>query len=234
MITQKKKLIQYVAIPAIAVLVYLLFLYLYRLSGLPQSAEIILWAEKYYISYGYWVVFIAAIAEGALFVNWYVPGSIVVALGVVFAKTSGLSIVVMLACVIAGFFFTALLNYAMGRFGWYHVFLKLGLKGPLEKVQSKIQDKGLKILFTTYVHPNFGALTATAAGILKLPFGRFCIYSLCSIAVWNSLWTVLFYYFGPSLLRHMNILVIIGGLFVYFMFAKSIKKSDPVVVSIPN
>jgi membrane protein DedA with SNARE-associated domain len=227
----KKEIFKYVAILLVAIGFFLCLNYLFKLFGLPSPEAIIVSAQKYYEQYGYWVVLIGALGEGALFVNWYFPGSVVVALGVVFARQAGLSVLFMLFLVVIGFFATALFNYALGRFGWYHVFLKLGLKKPLEKVQSKLEDKGLKILFTTYIHPNFGALAATAAGILRLPFWRFFFYSLISIIVWNSLWTVVFYYFGTALLNHVNILIVVGGVLVYFMFIvfiKGFKKADAV------
>lgn len=227
---KKQKILQYVAIPCIVLLLYISVIFIYEFLGLPSSEEIIASTTKYYENYGYWVVLVGALVEGALLINWYLPGSVVVALGVVFAKQADLNVFFMLFLVILGFFLTALFNYALGRYGWYHVFLKLGLRVPLEKVQAKVQDKGLKILFTTYVHPNFGALAATAAGILRLSFWRFFLYSLISIIVWNSLWTVVFYYFGSVLLNHVNILIILGGIFVYFMFVKSFKKSH---VNIP-
>lgn len=209
-----------------ALVFYFGIIYLFRYFGFPSPEEIIAFTQKYYELYGYPVVFFGALAEGALFINWYLPGSIVVALGVIFAKQAGLNILLVLALVVLGFFLTALLNYALGRFGWYHIFLKLGLKGPLQKVQEKIEDKGLKILFTAYVHPNFGALAATTAGILRLPFLKFFTYSLISIIVWNSLWTALFYYFGSFLIHHVNLLVLVVGVFIYFMIVKSFKK-DP-------
>src|SRR3989338_4030824 len=146
----RKKVFQYLAIPLIVILLYLCFLFLYSVLGLPSSEEIIASAQKYYERYGYWVVLVGALVEGALFINWYLPGSVVVALGVVFAKQADLNVFLMLGLVIIGFFLTALFNYALGRFGWYHVFLKLGLKAPLDKVQTKMEGKGLKILFTTY------------------------------------------------------------------------------------
>ncbi len=173
---------------------------------------------------------VGALVEGILFFNWYFPGSIVVALGVVFARQADLNVFLMLAFIILGFFITALINYALGRFGWYHVFLKLGLKGPLEKVQSKVESKGLKILFTTYIHPNFGALAATASGILRLPFRTFFAYSLLAIIIWNSLWTLVFYWFGAALLNHMNLLIIGAGIFIYFMLVKSFKQAK---ISLP-
>ena len=182
------------------------------------------WAQKYYEQYGYLVVLVGALAEGTLFVNWYLPGSIVVAMGAVFARTAGLNIFLMLLMVVIGFYATALLNYALGRFGWYHIFIKLGLKQPLEKVQAKIADKGLKILFTTYVHPNFGALAATSAGILRMNFYKFALYAFLAIGLWNSFWTAIFYWFGAGLLKHINLVVIAGGIFVYLMFLKTFKE----------
>ena len=228
--TQKQKFFQYAALAIIVLVFYLILIFLYKKLGLPSPEEIIAFTQKYYEKYGYSVVLIGALAEGALFINWYLPGSIVVALGVVFAKQAGLSVLLVLALVILGFFITALLNYALGRFGWYHVFLKLGLQTPLEKVQSKVKDKGLKILFTTYVHPNFGALAATASGILRLPFAKFFLYSLISISVWNSFWTIIFYYFGSALINHVNLLIIVAGIFIYFMLVKSFKEQK---VNIP-
>ncbi len=192
--------------------------------GLPNSEQIIGWAEGYYAEYGYWVVLFGALAEGALFINWYLPGSIVVALGATLARGAGLNIYLMLLMVIIGFYSTAILNYALGRFGWYHVFIKFGLKQPLEKVQAKVENKGLKILFTTYVHPNFGALAATSAGILKMNFYKFALYALISISAWNSFWTVIFYWFGAGLIKHMNLLILAGAVVIYFMFVKNFKE----------
>lgn len=230
MLSKKQKILQYVAIPLIVLLLYISVIFIYKFLGLPSSEEIIASTTKYYENYGYWVVLIGALVEGALLINWYLPGSVVVALGVVFAKQADLNVFFMLFLVIIGFFTTALFNYALGRFGWYHILLKLGLRIPLEKAQTKVEEKGLSILFTTYVHPNFGALAATASGILRLSFARFFIYSLISITIWNILWTIIFYYFGSTLLKHVNILIIVGGIFVYFMFVKSFKKSH---VNIP-
>jgi len=221
-----EKFFQYVAIPLIAIIVYATLIFLYRKLGLPTPEEIIAWTQGYYESYGYYVVLIGALTEGILFFNWYLPGSLVVALGATLAKSSGLNIFLMLALVIIGFYATSLLNYAFGRYGWYHAFIKLGLKGPLEKVQAKVENKGLKILFTTYVHPNFGALAATSAGILRMDFKKFALYALISITLWNSFWTAVFYFFGSELIKHVNLLIIAGGVFIYVMLNKSFKEVE--------
>ena len=233
-INQKyQKIFQYLAILLMAIIAYLAVIFIYRALGLPEPEAIIYWAQNYYEQYGYYVVLIGALVEGVLFVNWYLPGSIVVAFGVIFAKQADLNIFLMLAMVIIGFYATALLNYAFGRFGWYHAFIKLGLKQPLEKVKSKVEDQGLKILFTTYVHPNFGALAATSAGILRMDFYKFALYSFISIVLWNSFWTIVFYLFGGELLKHLNLLIIVGGIFVYVMFTASFKKKPIGHINLP-
>ena len=120
----EKKIFIYLALPIIVGVVYFCLVYLIRYLGFPSPEEIIAFTQRYYETYGYWVVLVGALVEGALFINWYLPGSIVVALGVIFAKASGLSVLLVLTLIILGFFFTALLNYTLGRFGWYHLFLK--------------------------------------------------------------------------------------------------------------
>src|SRR3989344_5943756 len=230
---ENKKIFLYIALLVIVLALYFGLIYLLKYLGFPSSEEIIAFTQKYYETYGYSVVLVGALAEGALSINWYLPGSIVVALGVVFAKQAGLNIFLMLGLVVLGFFLTALFNYALGRFGWYHVLLKLGLQTPLEKMQSKVADKGLKILFTTYVHPNFGALAATAAGIFHLSFKKFALYSFISIVLWNSFWTAVFYWFGAELLNHLNWLIAGGAIFVYIMFTKSFKKESRNHLNLP-
>ncbi len=221
---RESKVLKYFIVPLIAVGVYLGIIFLYRILGLPSDKEIIAFTGSYYERYGYWVVFIGALVEGALLINWYLPGSIVVAMGVIFAKQADLSVPLMLDLIILGFYSTALLNYALGRFGWYHVLLKLGLDAPLNKMKSKIEKRGLSLIFTSYIHPNIGALAATASGILHLSFKRFSLYSLISIIAWNTLWTVVFYFFGLVLLNHIKYLVVVGGVVMYFVFMRSFKE----------
>src|SRR3989344_3155279 len=131
---ENKKIFLYIALLVIVLALYFGLIYLLKYLGFPSSEEIIAFTQKYYETYGYSVVLVGALAEGALLINWY------------------------------------------------------------------------------------------------LPFFKFSLYSLISIVLWNSLWTVLFYYFGSILIKHVNLLIIGGGIFVYFMFVKSFKESK---VNIP-
>ncbi|MDP4001214.1 MAG: VTT domain-containing protein [bacterium] len=230
----RRELFKYISIPLILLILYLIFVTLYNFFDLPSEKEFIASAEQYYQQYGYWTVFVGALIEGLLFINWFLPGSIVVVLGVVFAKSAGLSAVGMVSLIILGFFITSLINYALGRYGWYKLMLKLGLEKPLNNIKAKTESSGLKIIFSTYLHPNLGALTATSAGILKFSFKWFVLYSLIALVVWNTLWGVLVYFLGSSILNYLGppaiilvLVVWIGILWVRY------KKKQENLVNIP-
>lgn len=216
--------------------VFLVFLMIYRLLGLPSPEELVKIANGYYSKYGYFVVLLGALIEGTLFVNWYLPGSTVVALGVVFARENSTSVVSVIAIIIFGFFVSGMFNYFMGKYGWYHVFMKIGLKQPLEKVRVRVKEKGLPIILGTYFHPNIGALIATCAGILKLPFLKFLGYSLVALVVWNSLWGAVVYFTGPLILKFLGRWVVGAALVLWIIFLAVrffVMKRKKLVVTVP-
>ncbi len=208
---------RHAAVPLVIFALFVAFMVVYHLLDLPSADEELVLAKQYYAEYGYWVVFLAALAEGTLFINWYLPGSVVAAFGVAFAAQIGLNVVFVVALIILGFFITSVINYALGRFGWYHLFLKLGLSGPLEKIKARTERKGLAIIFSTYFHPNVGALTATSAGILKFSFPKFCAYSLAALVVWDTAWSILTVFVGPPILNILSIWTILLMLAVWIV-----------------
>src|SRR3989344_3629015 len=67
---------QMIAVLIIFLAVFLTFSFLYSYLTLPDDAALIEFAEKYYATHGYSTVFIAAIVEGLLLVNWMLVGLI--------------------------------------------------------------------------------------------------------------------------------------------------------------
>lgn len=201
------------------ILMFSAFMALYQLFDMPTTEEVIAFIKKYYDQYGYWLVFLGALAEGALLLNWYLPGSLVVVMGVVFSKPDPVKAALIVVLIIVGFFLTTLFNYALGRYGWYRLLLKLGLQKPLDETRAKVESKGLPIVFSTYIHPNLGALTATCAGILRLPFKQFCLYSIGALVAWNTLWGLVAYFAGPQILNYLTTPTIIAALLIYMIYA---------------
>ncbi len=211
-----KDFLRYALAPIILLIIFSAFIVLYNLFRLPPPSELIEIVKRYYLEHNpYLVVFLGALVEGLLFINWYLPGSIIIVLGVIFARDSGFSVLVVVFLIILGFLLTSIANYFLGKYGWYRLFLKLGLREPLEKAKARTERYGLPIVFSTYFHPNVGALTATSAGILGLPFAKFLRYSTFALIVWNVLWGLLVYFIGPAALKLMSTWVIILVLAVW-------------------
>lgn len=210
-----------IALPLSLLIAFGLFVVLYRLLNLPSPDSLLAIAESSYAHYGYWVVFIGALAEGMLVANWYLPGSGVIVFGVVISAKGSLNVLMVLALVVLGFWITSVINYGLGRYGWYHLLLRFGLREPLERMRQRVHGIGLRIVFATYFHPNVGALAAASCGILRLPFIRFNVYSLAALLIWNSLWTAVVYLVGPKMLRVLNVWLILPVLVAWMLYALS-------------
>lgn len=222
-----RTVLRFAAVPLTLLMIFTLFVAIYQLLGLPSSEELIQLARDYYSEYGYEIVFVAALVEGLLLVNWYLPGSFVIVLGVTFSAGRPLNSLFMVALVASGFFLTSLLNYAMGRYAWYRFLLFLGLSSPLEKVKLRVEKYGLPVIFTTYFHPNVGALTALSCGILRLSPLRFTAYSAAALIGWNSLWGVIVYLVGPALLNLLSMWMAIPLLVLWLIIVvvRSLRQS---------
>jgi membrane protein DedA with SNARE-associated domain len=110
------------------------------------------------------------------------------------------------AIVSAAFLISYTLNYWVGKYGWYRILVKFGLGKALEESKDKVRDKGIfnTILFT-YWEPNLASITATAAGILDVPLGKFTISSLIGLTLWNIFWGILVYSLGDAALKIMGV-----------------------------
>ncbi len=195
----------------------------WNVFDLPSREALISVARDYFAIYGYYFAFASAFIEGLLLVNLYFPGSFIVFLSVIIAGEGELNIFGVLGVVILGFFLASIIDYLLGKYGWYHLFLKLGLSDSLEKSKGKLLKRGPWILLAMYWHPNLGAIGSTAAGILMIPFRKFLIYCLAALIFWDSFWGALVYFLGPAALRLMDIRVgmIFIVLWILFIFIKS-------------
>jgi membrane protein DedA with SNARE-associated domain len=213
-----KDFLKFAAAPLTLVVVFATVLVLFYIFPLPGKADIIAFMKHYYDQYGYWLVFIGAIGEGMLLFNWYFPGSVMVVFGVIFSRPDPVKAAVMVLLIMLGFFLSYLFNYALGKYGWYRLLLRLGLRKPLENAKTRVETKGLRLIFFTYFHPNLGALTATSAGILHLPFRKFLLYSIVAIIAWNTLWGFVAYFVGPVLLDYMGPTMVLIGLALWLVY----------------
>lgn len=212
-------ILRFASLPLALLIVFVLFVVFYHLLNLPSPEELIRLAKSYYSEYGYLVVFLAALAEGFLVINLYLPGSFVIVLGMAFSQGDPIKAINLISLVILGFLLTYILNYAMGRYGWYRFLLFLGLGSYLEKMKVRVERYGLPVIFSTYFHPNVGALTAICVGILRLPFIHFFTYSVLATIVWNALWGAIVYFAGETMLNLLSIWVVFPLLLMWLIVA---------------
>lgn len=191
--------------PIILLAFFSLVWFIWNSSGLPQDEELIRATEKYFHMYGYWIVLVSAIVEGMLVAGLYYPGSLVIFLGVIFAGKNIPEVILVVFMTSLGLAIAYIIDYLLGRYGWYRLLLKFGLREPIENAQHKLTEYGPRAIFLSYWHPNLAALTSTAAGILQFPIKKFAIYSILSIVAWNIFWGTLAYLIGERALNIIGI-----------------------------
>lgn len=192
---------------------------IWHVFGLPGFDEVISYAKVLYEIHGYWLVFVASLMEGTLLLNWYLPGSVVIITGTVFAIEGGQSVLTTALLVCLGLFITSIINYLLGRYGWYKLLLKFGLEDEINKIQKRIEKYGFLIMIISYIHPHTGSLVATSAGILQMRIRTFIFYTAFSYAIWACFWTILAYVAGPQFLSILDFkaLLIIVALWIFSM-----------------
>ena len=208
--------------PLILLAFYLSLWGVWSLFDLPQDAELIEVINRYFAQHGLWVLFLAAVIEGALILGQYFPGGFVIFIGVISAGDNITRIVTVVALVCVAFFIAYMFNYALGRFGWYRLFLKLGLKGALENAQTKLERQYFLGIIASYWEPNLASITATAAGILQFSFRRFLLYSAIAIIAWNMLWGVFVHLAGQTIFQYFGVkyAFIVFGIWIAVLLSK--------------
>lgn len=225
-----KNILKKVALPLLFLGVFLSLYLVWKILGLPPEDGLIQMAREYFERYGLLVVFISAVIEGLLLVGWYYPGSLVIFLGVIFAGKDIPRVIAVVSVVTIGLFIAGIINFFVGRHGWYRLLLVFGLKEPLESAQHRLTKYGLSAIFISYWHPNLAALTSTSAGLLQFPFRKFFMYSLCATILWNIFWGALVYFLGEASLSLVGLRFVIIAVIVWIAFRLWFKKNPVQVV----
>ena len=196
-----KNIIKILSAPLALLAAYLFVLLLWRVLGLPKEEVLIETTKNWFNHYGLWVVFVSAILEGTLILGQYYPGGLVIFLGVIAAGHDIPKIIQVVAVVSLAFLIGYSIDYLIGRYGSYKLFLKFGLKKSLDKAQGKLQKHELNAVMFSYWEPNLASITATAAGILQVPLAKFSLHSAIGIIIWNAFWGTLVASLGAKALQ---------------------------------
>ncbi len=196
-----RKILKLISVPLILLVIYFFIALIWKIFNFPSDQQLIKITTDYFNRYGLLVVFISALIEGFLLLGQYFPGSFIIFLGVISAGKDVFKASEVVAIVSLAFFISYTLNYWVGKYGWYKLLVKFGLKKSLEDAQGKITKQGMNAIFFSYWEPNLASLTATAAGILQAPLAKFSLYSLIGVVIWNIFWGTLVYSLGSFALQ---------------------------------
>lgn len=181
----------------------------WKLFKLPPESELIEIIRGYFLQYGLVTVFVAALIEAMLLAGVYLPGGLVIFLGVLFSAGNPKHAALSVLMTILGFSLGYLLNYSLGKYGWYKVLVKFGLSSSLETAKEQFEKHGYKAIWLSYWQPNLAAFTSTAAGILGTSFVKFVVVSCAAAFTWSAFWGILAYFVGDKVLMYLGPLFLI-------------------------
>lgn len=190
--------------PLILIAVFASLILLWKILKLPPDDVLIQMVTGYFMKYGLVTVLLASIIEGMLLVGVYIPGGMVIFLGVITASGNPRQATLSVLMTIVGFTLAYTFNYFLGKYGWYKILLRFGLSDSLQKAENNFHKNGYKALYMTYWQPNFAAMTSTGAGVLKANFKKFFINSLVATILWSAFWGTLAYFLGEKVLTYLG------------------------------
>lgn len=168
----------------------------------PTAEELVNSITIFYEKYGYITIFLAAFIESILLINIYVPASVAVVLGAILAAKGILSLPIVILLSAVGSILAYLFDFYMGKYGWYKILTKFGLSNQIEKTKEKLDGKKrIKMILISCIHPNYGAISATSAGILSWKIKEFLVWFSIAQLFWCTLWGILFYIYGYQILE---------------------------------
>jgi membrane-associated protein len=204
-----KEILKLLSIPLIILAVYLILIPVWNISGFPSGDRLIEILQDAFANYGLWIVLVGAIFEGLLLIGFYFPGATIIFLGVILAGNDLGMVAKIVIIVSLGFIISYIIDYLIGKYGWYKLLVKFGLKSSIDDARKKIENNGLHAIMLSYWNPNFASIIATAAGVLESPFWKFFTYNFIGVIAWNIIWGVLAVFLGENAMKYMGIKYVI-------------------------
>ena len=187
------------SVPLSLLALYISLFIVWEIFDLPAAQELGQMVKEWFGTYGLPALFISSIIEGGLLIGSYFPGVFVIFIGITLADSIA-EAAAAVAVATVGLYIAHCGNYILGKYGWYRLLVKFGLRTAIERTKEKLEARGPIAIFSSYWLPSAGALTDTAAGIMHMPFRTFLLYSLAASIFWNTLVGTLVYVLGDKAL----------------------------------
>ena len=189
--------------PLILIAVFASLILIWKIFDLPPDAVLIQMVKGYFIKYGIITVFLASLIEGMLLVGVYMPGGMVIFLGVLTSLGDPRRATMSVVMTILGLGLAYVFNYFLGKYGWYKLLLKFGMRQSLLDAETNLQKHHERAIYMSYWQPNLASFVSTATGILKLDFKKFFIHSTIATIAWCTFWGTTAYFMGDKVLTYL-------------------------------
>ena len=189
----------------------------------PDINQLLVAITSLYKTYGYFLVFFGALFESMFMIGLYIPGSAVVLIVAAVSRTGVLSFPLVFLFGTTGLVCGYIINYLLGRYGWFHILSGLGLEKAVGQAKEKLTKHRIKTLLVAYCNPAAGSFVSTAAGILKIPFWEYLFFAVLFQSIWALIWGTLAYFFGlllVELIIKYSGFVVAGIVIIWFLVEK--------------
>jgi membrane protein DedA with SNARE-associated domain len=206
-------------LPLLLLITYIVFLVLIR-GVIPTGDELVDAFASLYQKYGYEIIFFSAFLESLVLVNFFVPGQIGMALGVIFAKTGQTEFPLVVLFVSLGSLLGFIIDFILGYFGFSDIFNKLGYGYLLKKGREQLIKFGKRGLALSFVHITIAAFSSLSAGTLKMNWFTFALIASISTLFWVTVWSIVIYLLGDVILlvfRRYTFLILLLGITILFL-----------------
>lgn len=230
-----KYYLRLLSLPLTLLVTFITLFALWKIFDLPSAEILVEKIGKFFDSYGLIVFYVSALIEGMLLFGGYFPGVFVIFVSVLSADSLGEAIL-RVSIGTLGLMTAHTVNYLLGKYGWYKLLVKFGLKSSIENAKNNISNKGIWAIFGSYWLPSIASLADTAAGILQMPFKKFILSSITASIIWNSIVGTIVYLTGvkilviatsggiTELLIQLSIVVIWSAILLIADFYKKVNK----------
>lgn len=162
---------------------------------------------EYFSQYGVFIVFIVVFLEYLNLPGF--PAGIIMPLAGVWASNNGTSLITIIIISVAAGLLGSWALYFVGRLGGDFLIGKYLKKFPkheiaLNKNFDIIRNKGNIGIFISKLIPMARTLISIPAGVLKIDFGKYTLYSALGILVWNFVFIGAGYIFGDTVIQTLG------------------------------
>ncbi|MHB0977565.1 MAG: DedA family protein [Candidatus Aquicultorales bacterium] len=167
-----------------------------------MDSKIVQFIVEYFTAYGYYLVFFFLLAENSLFLGLVVPGDAVLLVSAFLAATGELDISTVLLVAVVAAVVGNNIGYFIGREGGRRVIDRLGSRWlPPERVaavEKYFAVHGQKTVFIGRFVAGFRTFIPLFAGISKMSYPIFMLYTVGSVVVWTLVVGLLGFFFGEN------------------------------------